>query len=751
MHHTTMPTMKWLQSMIRKLQLKRVEKKSVTKADKSKKPATAKQLKPKPVKEKSSKPAPTRKPKAPGQAHVGGVAIRVPVVEATRPLPVVEGKGKATATKEQAAQSLLALHMPKKRSTTDQFIFQRRTPATEEASTGPSAQPQDDTSINTVYDSPSPVDPEIGADTDKTNSGEEDQDGPDTRKSYVALAGLDPEPMHNDFVTTMYPQVHERLKHPDKEHVHEENPLSSTGTLSSMKNQDAYTYGDQFFNDKSTEEDPRKINMETEVDSMVTVLIHQASSSIPTLSTPVIDPSTTKPVSSPAQAPTFIATTETTKTLPLPPQHQSFSVPDLASRVSAPKQPPAPPSSTWETSDTREVPSSFSKQKSVPHSKQPVEDVPITDDVNISDSEDTDTAHLPKIKTRPNWLKHDNALASSYQDPDEYKVLWQTGDISSFINWFCKRIRKKKLSKADLEGPAFKVVRPFHDNNISLQFQMEECHLLLTNQVDLVNPEGSKERRSALSISKLKTTNYLDFRLEELVPSLWIESERDYDISAVHGISHWWFKRKEFYLNRYSAPSDRQTVRYHMRILSLTTRNRMGGRLAANDFEDLYLLHLQGKLNHLFGSDNSTQSTCGLGTFLLDHGWETCSSTLRAIRRSSTLLNRTRMHLIFFSKKITPLFPSHMPIMDNLDHMVKDFKLFKYNPSMESRICSEDDRRRSEDFMEVIERRLKVHIKMEIVSSCSGKDKFITACSYLTNTFEEIMKAQEYVSKLSQL
>ncbi|GJS30854.1 hypothetical protein Tco_0491474 [Tanacetum coccineum] len=44
-----------------------------------------------------------------------------------------------------------------------------------------------------------------------------------------------------------------------------------------------------------------------------------------------------------------------------------------------------------------------------------------------------------------------------------------------------------------------------------------------------------------------------------------------------------------------------------------------------------------------------------------------------------------------------------------------------------------------------------VHIKMELASSCSGRDKFITACSYLTNTLKEIMKAQAYVSKLPQL
>ncbi|GJU05795.1 hypothetical protein Tco_1122225 [Tanacetum coccineum] len=39
-------------------------------------------------------------------------------------------------------------------------------------------------------------------------------------------------------------------------------------------------------------------------------------------------------------------------------------------------------------------------------------------------------------------------------------------------------------------------------------------------------------------------------------------------------------------------------------------------------------------------------------------------------------------------------------ILDKLDHMVKDFKLFKYNPGMETRIWSEDNRRRSKEFME---------------------------------------------------
>ncbi|GJU11813.1 hypothetical protein Tco_1134209 [Tanacetum coccineum] len=281
-----------------------------------KKEASTKQPKPKPVIEKSSKPAPAPKPKvtkekpsktstakppkskaaeacqrkesfqAQSQAHVGGVAIREPVAEATRPLPV-------------------------RISTTEQFILQRRTPIAKEASTGPSAQPLDDTSANIVHDSSSPADAETGARSDKMSSGgdtearsdpsenhesqplpeqahmDEDQAGPDPGISHVALSGPDPELTHDEFIVDLYPKVQESLKFPADEHVLLQDPLSSTRTLSSMKNLgDAYAIGDQFINDKYTDDESGKLNVEAEVVSMVTVLIYQASSLVPPLSTP---------------------------------------------------------------------------------------------------------------------------------------------------------------------------------------------------------------------------------------------------------------------------------------------------------------------------------------------------------------------------------------------------------------------------------------------------------------------------------
>nr|GEW31561.1 retrovirus-related Pol polyprotein from transposon TNT 1-94 [Tanacetum cinerariifolium] len=254
-----------------------------------------------------------------------------PVAKATRPLPVVEGKGKAIETEEQVAHSLLAPHTRKRRSTTNQFVLQRRTPVTEEASTGPSTQAQDDTSVNIVRDSPSPADAKTETDAafEKTNSGgdteilqfdeeqgkdvddqvviDEDQAGSDPRKRRGDLAGPEPEPTHDEFMDDLYPKVQEILKFPADRHVILDEPLSSSRTLSSMKNlDDAYTIEDQFINDKSTE-DERASLMRT----------------------------------SSMKAPIFTSTTTTTITnLPLlpPPPEQSTSDSELVVRVTVLEQ-----------------------------------------------------------------------------------------------------------------------------------------------------------------------------------------------------------------------------------------------------------------------------------------------------------------------------------------------------------------------------------------------------------------------------
>ncbi|GJZ58346.1 retrovirus-related pol polyprotein from transposon TNT 1-94, partial [Tanacetum coccineum] len=476
------------------------------------------------------------------------------------------------------------------------------------------------------------------------------------------------------------------------------------------------------------------------------------------------------------------------------------------SDASASKQHPSFTSTGWQITDTRDTGADSSMHRSDPeseHSEQSSDDLSKQDERNDSDMEDTDNAHIPKVSTttwfkpipeserpatpEPEWTispndfpepEHNwaNAYATTYKVPEENKLQRKTYDIGSFIKWFCRRTGKKKLSKADLEGPTFNLVKAFHKNSVFLQYQMDECHKLLTNKVDWSNPEGhqilrniyeplplggppgqvtiqpqfffnrdldylltgDKERRIALSISKLKAARYLDFGLEELVPSLWVESEREYDISAVYGITHWWFRRKEFYINKHSESSDREAVRSHMRILSVISEKDFKN-LHPNDFEDLFLLNIQEKLNHLPKTDKTSLHTAvnmwirnlvirnrvgdlqlGIESYqtkvnLERPNWDAADYYFKEdytiVPKPRAVVYRDRNN----QRKLMRLNELHKfsdgtltRVMEKLDQMVKDFHLFEYNKGMETRKWSEDDKRRSKDFITAIEKRLQI-------------------------------------------
>nr|GEV39365.1 ribonuclease H-like domain-containing protein [Tanacetum cinerariifolium] len=105
-------------------------------------------------------------------------------------------------------------------------------------------------------------------------------------------------------------------------------------------------------------------------------------------------------------------------------------------------------------------------------------------------------------------------------------------------------VNKTNLTQADLKGKAYEVVKEFYPDVNHLQFQMEECYKLLTDQVDETNLKrdqvnleylryGSKGCSLALSISKIKAASYPDFGLEMLMlEQMLIEDVCTYDISA---------------------------------------------------------------------------------------------------------------------------------------------------------------------------------------------------------------------------
>ncbi|GKF46154.1 hypothetical protein Tco_0135956, partial [Tanacetum coccineum] len=98
------------------------------------------------------------------------------------------------------------------------------------------------------------------------------------------------EQMDEEFITTAYLNVHENLKLLTKDHVILEELASSSRTLSSLQNLDKdLSFTDQFFVEKPSKEEPGKTNAEAEVQLMVSVPIHQDTSSDPPMTTPDID------------------------------------------------------------------------------------------------------------------------------------------------------------------------------------------------------------------------------------------------------------------------------------------------------------------------------------------------------------------------------------------------------------------------------------------------------------------------------
>ncbi|GJR95421.1 hypothetical protein Tco_0267595 [Tanacetum coccineum] len=245
---------------------------------------------------------------------------------------------------------------------------------------------------------------------------------------------------------------------------------------------------------------------------------------------------------------------------------------------------------------------------------------------------------------------------------------------------------------------------------------------------------GDKDRRHALLISKLKATYYQDFGLEEFVPS-YASSDRRAVMS---------------YMKILSVVSLKTYFRYGYTYLKEIVLRRAGyneykisesdfKNLHPNEFEDMYLLHLQGKLNHLSGSKkvnlfnavnlwirnivirkrvedlqlgiesyqtklNLTEPSWDATDFLFKEDYTIVSKTRVVIYKDRNnqkkMMKETKVH-----KFSDGMLTRHL---EKLDHMVKYFRLFKYNLGMENRIWSEDDKRRSKEFMEVIERRLKI-------------------------------------------
>ncbi|GJY30726.1 hypothetical protein Tco_0414221, partial [Tanacetum coccineum] len=122
------------------------------------------------------------------------------------------------------------------------------------------------------------------------------------------------------------------------------------------------------------------------------------------------------------------------------------------------------------TTDIRLKPS----VSSIPEEIHMDDDTTPDEQVKSSGDEDIGHDHIPMVNLRHNWWKPLTEDRPATPEP-AWSIPSSDLPISQGIT---------ELKQQDLEGPAYEIVKVFHHNMIHLQYQMEECHKLLTDQVD---------------------------------------------------------------------------------------------------------------------------------------------------------------------------------------------------------------------------------------------------------------------------
>nr|GEZ86260.1 hypothetical protein [Tanacetum cinerariifolium] len=369
-------------------------------------------------------------------------------------------------------------------------------------------------------------------------------------------------------------------------------------------------------NPGDAEEEPGKTNTEAEVQSMVSVPIHQDTSSIPSMTTPVIDLTTsggssleekkeTRHTKNSFWVATAITTTSTSSSRCI---WCSRSIQQQSSKAQSSSKSVASTSYSmaWTISDTTYELAGVSRTQDLSLMDSSIQDDSIPDEqIHLFDDEDFGNDHLQKANSNVenNWA---TALASTYVTPAENSLLTKIRDMTNFLN-------ERDQVSLDVNRPLPLGGPPGY---VTIQTQ-----LFFNKDLEYLR-YGSKGSSLALSISKMKAASYPEFGLELLVPEkMLIEDVCTYDISAKYGISHWWFNRKKFYIDKHDSSSRRKEVKSHMQILSVVRNKAYSSygydylseivlrradlqehtiaekdfkKLHPSDFEDLNLLLLQG-------------------------------------------------------------------------------------------------------------------------------------------------------------
>ncbi|GKE27415.1 hypothetical protein Tco_1442799 [Tanacetum coccineum] len=211
-----------------------------------------------------------------------------------------------------------------------------------------------------------------------------------------------------------------------------------------------------------------------------------------------------------------------------------------------------------------------------------------------------------------------------------------------FSKFKINHVKINKLTKADLVGPIYKLLKGTCQSSIELEYNMEEYYKALSNQLDWNNPKGGRcpfdlskplplkgrpghltvalryffnndleylkssdlKKKYTMSIIKMKAARYELVGIEDMIPSLWSVTK----ISAQQILKHDVYSTLKILsvvyvkvnkLHRYSYLEEIVVRRSDRQLYMFKEGDFIN--LHLNDIEDMLLLIVQYKLFNLDG------------------------------------------------------------------------------------------------------------------------------------------------------
>nr|GEU36093.1 hypothetical protein [Tanacetum cinerariifolium] len=527
-----------------------------------------------------------------------------------------------------------------------------------------------------------------------------------------------------EFTTTSYPNVQENLKLPTK--------------------------------DQPQEEEPEKTNIKYEVQSMVTVPIHQNTSSIPPITTPVIDLAVSQPVSTTIQAPLPTSTTTgtiitTTTTLPPPPPHPQQSTTDsivlqcIVDKIITDAVDWAMQArfSDLFAVDMKEI---LQQRMFDDKSYEAHEDYKnLFDALQKSLKCDYSNQLLSYLEVaRQKKRKRRSAQQQGSKAPSSSKTMATTPQSMA---WTTSDIRYE--STVVFAGQESSPIDSIMNDDFIPDEQMEECHKMLADQIKWANLNFDQVRID-VSLPMLldgppgyvtiqiqffnKDLEYLRYGNKGSMPALPISKMK----AARYPIL-------KFYIDRHDSPSRRKEVRTYMRILSVVSikvYSRYGYDylskivLQRADFQEHTIAEKDFK--NLYPSMLSTAVKLWTQNLVTRQRVEDFQLVVFPVDNNERKIMRFNEMYKFSDGTLTY-------ILEALDYRVKEFKVKRLNPCMNTRIWTQKDMIRSKEFIAAIEsnnfdnnfKSDNISAMMSQTRSTRGQENF--AQPYLVFTNEDLL------------